>query len=1665
MVWLLTYNTLSAQNQLISAEYYFGTTDPGQGLASPLTVSDGAFDEAVESIFSDSVLIALADSNFILNVRVKDQNGLWGPVFTKAMHWSPLTAGVASSITVLQMNDMRITAGEYFLGMSDPGNGNATPILALDGNFNEAVESLFRSNMVWNNLPSPTLFNIRVRDINGVWGPLFKKAIMPSGTRVSANLIAEGDTLHICENLPITLHYAGPNGFSLQWFNNSVTDSLTFVPAQSGYYTLSAQQGAEYYTDSIYVQVHPIASSIIAADTLRLCGNSYTLQADTWAYSYAWNTGAINTTTININQSGWYCCTYSNISCSRKDSVFISLLDAHIVQNDTMICAGNSVILNTTFNPHTNDTFYVKTGEYILGEYYDFDDFEGGAGSSDDWTQRDAGIDPQIVSNTAFSGTHSLYFSNGWGRNYEFGTVEIGQPSNGYYTADYPYMSMAYKIPNTSHTSMLVHIAGYGWRSIAFTQGEQLNCYSKVASWNADDALIKNNQWHFKTINLHNQLQQTLGNGNFKIEAIIFYDACGQYGVSGEFWIDQFMVTKKKPSTTGPSYSWITNETTAAITVNPIQSETYFCTTSNGISTCTDSVTVVVNPIPQNFISDDTIKVCGNEQMLVAGTGFNNYQWNTGANTQTIQASLSGVYQCQVIDSNGCQGSDAVWLSIINSKIVPEDTFLCAGNSITLSMQNQQTTNTVFTIPNGTTYYTDNIRAAIVGNNASGQNSLQLYQTTGFQVGDTILTLIMQQNPNYSSANLGQYQYNKITAIQNNTLQLLYPLSDNFGDVNGMRCQAIKVPTYDNLVIDGTLTCHAWDGITGGVLATLVKNEITVNQTGIISASGKGFRGGVSVPSWGGGNQGEGIYGLGGRSPYANSTGGGGGNAEWCAAGQGGGGGAWGTYNGLNGTIHCMGCGGGWYFGGGCGNSGFGGSAQSYSSKIVLGSGGGSGGVDGDNPDWGGYGGNGGGAMLIYASNLTGDGQIVSDGMQGDNSPGETGGGGGGSGGYIGLNITPTSSITIHANGGLGGKWGSALSGGSGANGGIFSNLQSIPFLHKYIYQWSTGDSLSSFITTPTQSITYTCSVSDGVHTCYDTAHIVVNPLPSNIISADTLQICASTYVLEANNGFSTYAWSTGDHTQSTPINSTGWYFCTVTNANGCSATDSVFVSLINGNIQTPDTTICWGNSIGLQIPTNSSYQSISWSSGGALSTEWVNPLQNTVYTCTVTNAYHSCVDTVQITVSHPDVQVAIGTPTVLCSGNSLTLQGTGAMAYSWTPSVQNGLAFIPSVGTTTYSVIGIDAYGCVDTASHTLTVNPTPSPAINASSTLFCYGLSANLSGIGANSYTWAPASSLNTSNGTQVIATPQQTTTYTVTGTNVYGCSASASITLLVKPQPTVIATGNLNYCNGQSVAAVPLSGTPANVSFDISGGASRGMPNQTAVTSLPAFTAGPVGSSLVSIVPKANGCTGPTYTYTLAVSNCSPVTLNTKFYLQGYYAGAGQMQPVLYNQGAISSPSIPYCDYVVVELHEPTPPYSIAKTSLATLKTNGTLQCSFPGSVTGNSYYIVVNHRNTLSTWSSNPVLMQTNTNYDFSIAANKVYGNNQILLEPGVYGFYSADINQDENIDLLDLGLLETDVLNFESGYLGTDINGDGNVDLLDFPTAADNITNFIYSFHP
>ncbi|HNF72017.1 MAG TPA: hypothetical protein PLP34_06375, partial [Chitinophagaceae bacterium] len=157
----------------------------------------------------------------------------------------------------------------------------------------------------------------------------------------------------------------------------------------------------------------------------------------------------------------------------------------------------------------------------------------------------------------------------------------------------------------------------------------------------------------------------------------------------------------------------------------------------------------------------------------------------------------------------------------------------------------------------------------------------------------------------------------------------------------------------------------------------------------------------------------------------------------------------------------------------------------------------------------------------------------------------------------------------------------------------------------------------------------------------------------------------------------------------------------------------------------------------------------------------------------------------------------------------------------------------------------------------------------------------------------------------------------------------------------------------------------------------------------------------------------------------------------------------------------------DSVRVLLYEAQHPYTLLGSVQCVVQRNGYVNANLSLSAAG-PYYVSIQHRNHIFSWSAVPLSPDPFTEtltYNFSSSANQVYGSNAFQIESGVWAFYAGDINQDENIDLSDYSLYESDALNFASGYIATDLNGDGSVDLLDSPVLDDNMNAFIFSIHP
>ncbi len=147
----------------------------------------------------------------------------------------------------------------------------------------------------------------------------------------------------------------------------------------------------------------------------------------------------------------------------------------------------------------------------------------------------------------------------------------------------------------------------------------------------------------------------------------------------------------------GISYIWSTGDTTASITVCPVDSTVYSVTTF-GENGCFDSdtVEVFVYPLPVPEAGNDT-STCRGVPVILTASGGVSYQWSTGDTSQSIVVSPNDTttYFVSVFNEYDCSAEDSVTVNIIRSPDPTinsgNDTTICEGDCVELHVDSTQT--------------------------------------------------------------------------------------------------------------------------------------------------------------------------------------------------------------------------------------------------------------------------------------------------------------------------------------------------------------------------------------------------------------------------------------------------------------------------------------------------------------------------------------------------------------------------------------------------------------------------------------------------------------------------------------------------------------------------------------------------------------------------------------------------------------------------------------------------------------------------------------------------------------------------------------------------------------------------------------------------------------
>ena len=281
---------------------------------------------------------------------------------------------------------------------------------------------------------------------------------------------------------------------------------------------------------------------------------------------------------------------------------------------------------------------------------------------------------------------------------------------------------------------------------------------------------------------------------------------------------------------------------------------------------------------------------------------------------------------------------------------------------------------------------------------------------------------------------------------------------------------------------------------------------------------------------------------------------------------------------------------------------------------------------------------------------------------------------------------------------------------------------------------------------------------------------------------------------------------------------------------------------------------------------------------------------------------------------------VGIHCPGTNVTLNASTLLGSPNYTYTWiqsgaetftntsTPGNTDQIT-VTSMAANTFTVYSEDRYACPQSSIISLSVSPGPSISISPNVTI-CPSESVTLNAGGATSYTWLPGTSLNTTNGNVVIATPSVPTTYTVHGLS-GACVGTSTVNVGVfdngfPPNIYIIQKNSLcdtnvfNWLNITSVTPTLAQGTlPSGLTVNAthSNGGMSTTPSMFSGGVFPVTYSVPIGSTTIrnDLGGTFNFCfnqpvINPQIAFASIGQGGLPITINTSIPYQVLWTGIG-------------------------------------------------------------------------------------------------------------------------------------------------------------------------------
>lgn len=500
----------------------------------------------------------------------------------------------------------------------------------------------------------------------------------------------------ICLTSSIDLWASG--GTSYEWSTGETSDTISVSPNSTTLYSVTITDQMCSAIESVTVEVQTVNASaginqiICLGDTTTLTANGGT--------SYIWNTFE-TTQTIQVSPSGTstYRVTVTNNSgCTGTAQVIVHVTDLHtFITGDTEICYGESTTLTAnggvffdwstgdstaiiTVNPSQTQLYTVEIGNFMCSE---MDSIEvivhplpiTNAGNTQYIIQGDS-VNLSCSSTTGF-GVLNCFWQPSTGLSSPFDCATLAFPDT---TTLYTLICFnEFGCSSSDTVSVVVYPPGVYIQAqndgiICSGDSMQLDCEIILGNqppysfeWTPGISLsstIVKDPYAFPSITTTYYVKVTDNIGQTSIDSVVVFVNETPVADAGQDIEICFGEQATLTAAGNGLYQWSSGETNQQIIVSPNNNTEYGLLVNNQGCIDTDSVWVVVKPIPEIYISDD-IEICYGDSALLTGDAQGIWSWNTGnSNPNLIVSPEASIVYSITAELDNCFNSDSVLVTV-----------------------------------------------------------------------------------------------------------------------------------------------------------------------------------------------------------------------------------------------------------------------------------------------------------------------------------------------------------------------------------------------------------------------------------------------------------------------------------------------------------------------------------------------------------------------------------------------------------------------------------------------------------------------------------------------------------------------------------------------------------------------------------------------------------------------------------------------------------------------------------------------------------------------------------------------------------------------------------------------------------------------------------------